>query len=283
MTTRLSERFHYRRSLASRVILLTTIAVGVAVAFLSVGAYVTVRMQLQSTLDESLLDRAHRAADSPALQRLTTDFELPSWALGAADVRIAFITSSRSVFTPDREGPPLHLGDPELAVAAGEQESSIRTITAGGTRYRVVTVPTAESGQALVIAQSLRGQEQVLEQLGVVMLLFGLAGVIAAGVAGWTVARNGLRPVRRTCIRSRSRATTRSPGSPPRSTRCSPPWPPRATGNAGWSPTPATSCAPHSPRFAPTSTCWPRPTAPPTCPRRPGPSCSPTYAPRSRS
>jgi two-component system sensor histidine kinase MprB len=197
MTTRLSERFHYRRSLASRVILLTTIAVGVAVAFLSVGAYVTVRMQLQSTLDESLLDRAHRAADSPALQRLTTDFELPSWALGAADVRIAFITSSRSVFTPDREGPPLHLGDPELAVAAGEQESSIRTITAGGTRYRVVTVPTAESGQALVIAQSLRGQEQVLEQLGVVMLLFGLAGVIAAGVAGWTVARNGLRPVRR--------------------------------------------------------------------------------------
>jgi two-component system sensor histidine kinase MprB len=197
MTTRLAERFHYRRSLASRVILLTTIAVGVAVAFLSVGAYVTVRMQLQSTLDESLLDRAHRAADSPALQRLTTDFELPSWALGAADVRIAFITSSRSVFTPDREGPQLHLGDAELAVAAGEQESSIRTITAGGTRYRVVTVPTAESGQALVIAQSLRGQEQVLEQLGVVMLLFGLAGVIAAGVAGWTVARNGLRPVRR--------------------------------------------------------------------------------------
>ncbi|MGH3336415.1 MAG: sensor histidine kinase, partial [Nocardioides sp.] len=48
-----------------------------------------------------------------------------------------------------------------------------------------------------VIAQSLEGQEQVLAQLGVVMLLFGLAGVIAAGVAGWTVARNGLRPVRR--------------------------------------------------------------------------------------
>ena len=26
------------------------------------------------------------------------------------------------------------------------------------------------------------------------MLLFGLAGVIAAGLAGWAVARNGLRP-----------------------------------------------------------------------------------------
>jgi two-component system, OmpR family, sensor histidine kinase MprB len=197
MNLRPGSGWHYRRSLASRVILLTTIAVGLAVAFLSVGAYLTVRMQLQSTLDESLLDRAHRAAESPALQQLTTDFELPSWALGAADVRIAFITSSRSVFSPDRELPTLRLGDPEFAVALGERESSIRTITADGTRYRVVAVPTAQSGQALVIAQSLEGQEQVLAQLGVVMLLFGLAGVIAAGVAGWTVARNGLRPVRR--------------------------------------------------------------------------------------
>jgi two-component system, OmpR family, sensor histidine kinase MprB len=197
MNTSLSERFHYRRSLASRVILLTTVAVGLAVAFLSAGAYFTVRMQLQSTLDESLLDRAHRAADTPALQKLTTDFAIPSWMLGAADVRIAFITSSRSIFTPDRETPFPVLGDPELAVAAGERDSSIRTISAGGTRYRVVTVPTDQSGQALVIAQSLEPQEQLLAQLGVVMLLFGLAGVIAAGVAGWTVARNGLRPVRR--------------------------------------------------------------------------------------
>jgi two-component system, OmpR family, sensor histidine kinase MprB len=193
----ISGRWHYRRSLASRVILLTTIAVGLAVAFLSIGAYVTVRMQLQSTLDESLMERAHRAADSPALQRLTTDFEIPSWMLGAADVRIAFITSSRSIFTPDRETPFPALGDPELAVAAGQNDSSIRTISADGTRYRVVAVPTAEPGQALVIAQSLEPQEELLAQLGVVMLLFGLAGVIAAGVAGWTVARNGLRPVRR--------------------------------------------------------------------------------------
>ena len=197
MKTPISERFHYRRSLASRVILLTTIAVGLAVAFLSVGAYFTVRMQLQSTLDQSLLDRAHRAAESQALQQLPTDLELPSWALGAADVRIAFITSSRDILTPDPERPFPRLGDPEAAVAAGERPWTIRTIAVDGTRYRVVTVPTPQAGQALVIAQSLEAQEQVLEQLGVVMLLFGLAGVIAAGVAGWTVARNGLRPVRR--------------------------------------------------------------------------------------
>ncbi len=37
----------------------------------------------------------------------------------------------------------------------------------------------------------------MLDRLGLVMLLFGLAGMISAGLAGWAVARNGLRPVRR--------------------------------------------------------------------------------------
>ena len=191
-----SGRWHYRQSLASRVTLLTTMAVGLAVAFVAVGAFMTVRHQLTSTLDESLLDRATQAARSPALKQLTSNYEVPSWALGAADVRIAFITSDQSAYTSDL-GPRLDLGQPELAVAQRQQPSSIRTITAGDTHYRVVTVPAATDGQALVIAQSLASQEQVLAKLGGVMLLFGLAGMIAAGMAGWAVARNGLRPVRR--------------------------------------------------------------------------------------
>ncbi len=187
-------RWRYRRSLASRVILLTTIAVGLAVAFVAASAYLTARMQLQSTLDESLLDRAEQASQSSILP-LTRDYELPSWALGAADVRIAFITRERA-YTAD-SGPPLRLGDAELAVAEGRSESSIRTIDADGTSYRVVAVPTTSPGEALVIAQSLESQEQTLAKLGFVLLIFGLTGVIAAGVAGWFVARNGLRPVRR--------------------------------------------------------------------------------------
>ena len=96
-----ARRWHYRRSLASRVTLLTTMAVGIAVAFVALGAYVTVRMQMQSTLDQSLLDRAHKAASSPALSRITADYELPSWALGAADVRIIFINPDRQALSID--------------------------------------------------------------------------------------------------------------------------------------------------------------------------------------
>ena len=69
---------------------------------------------------------------------------------------------------------------------------------AGGVDYRVVAVPIkAQPGFALVIAQSLEPQQHVLTKLGLVTLLFGIAGMITAGVAGWAVARNGLRPVRR--------------------------------------------------------------------------------------
>ena len=186
-------RWHYRRSLASRVTLLTTIAVGLAVAFVAFAAFMTARMQMMSTLDQSLLDRAQKAAtyDVPL------NVEVPSWALGAADIRILYINSVGQSRTFD-EFPELHLGGPELDVARRESPQSIRTLVAeDGETYRVVTVPSRDSGQALVLAQSLESQQRTLAKLGVVMLLFGLAGVIGAAAAGWAVARNGLRPVRR--------------------------------------------------------------------------------------
>ena len=189
-------RWHYRRSLASRVTLLTTMAVGLAVAFVALGAYVTVRMQLQSSLDETLVDRAEAAARQPVLAQITADYDVPPWMLGAADVRIAFVRydgQARFLDTKD----VIRLDEHEVAVARGDSERSLRTIRAGGTAYRVVTVPTTTNGIALVVAQSLEPQQRLLSKLGLVTLIFGLAGILAAAVAGWAVARNGLRPVRR--------------------------------------------------------------------------------------
>ena len=74
------------------MILLTTIAVGLAVAFVALGAFLTVRMQMQAALDESLLDRAHKAAsyaEPCADHRAATS--CPPWALGAGDVRIIYV------------------------------------------------------------------------------------------------------------------------------------------------------------------------------------------------
>jgi two-component system, OmpR family, sensor histidine kinase MprB len=188
-------RWHYRRSLASRVILMTTMAVCFAVALVALGAYVTVKQSLENSLDASLTGRAHEAAKSNALAVLLSQEKLPAAVLGAGDVRM-FIVYADGSHTNDT-GPLLRLGGPEFAVANGDSPSSIRTIAAGSTDYRVVTVPYIQDGAALIIAQNMRPQERVLQRLGAVMLLFGLAGVIGAAASGWAVARNGLRPVRR--------------------------------------------------------------------------------------
>jgi two-component system sensor histidine kinase MprB len=200
-------RWHYRASLASRVTLLTTMAVGLAVAFVAAGAFLTVKIQLQSSLDQSLLERAHAAAKSPALSQITDNTNVQSWALGAGDVRMAFVYQDGRGRMLDTKA-PLTLGGPELSVATGHSASSIRTIRVDGERYRVVAVPSSGDASALVIAQSLDSQQEVLAKLGVVMLLFGLAGVIAAAMAGWAVARNGLRPVRRLTISAEHIART---------------------------------------------------------------------------
>ena len=81
-------------------------------------------------------------------------------------------------------------------MAAGTQKSSARTVFANGRRYRMVAVH-AGTGEALILAQSLEATDRMLSRLGLVLLAFGLVGVVTAGFAGWAVASSGLRPVRR--------------------------------------------------------------------------------------
>ncbi|GAA3820820.1 HAMP domain-containing sensor histidine kinase [Nocardioides panacisoli] len=189
-------RWHYRRSLASRVILLTTIAVGIAVAAVAIGAYVTARVQMQRTLDDSLLQRAQAAATDPGAAVRASQSDIQSWALGAADVRIALLFDTGTGKLLD-DGPAINVGGPELAVAKGESGHSVRTMLIGGERYRVVAVPTNQGGLAVVIAQPLADQDRILSRLGWVTIGFGTAGVLVAAFAGWAVASTGLRPVRR--------------------------------------------------------------------------------------
>jgi two-component system sensor histidine kinase MprB len=200
---------HYSRSLASRVTLLTTIAVGVAVAFVALGAFVTVRMQMQRTLDSSLLERAKAvAATVQEAEVRGTDYRVPSWLLGASDVRLYLVTEDGIVYSADRAGSPA-FGAPEFEVAGGDRDSEVRTIAHGGGRFRAASWPTlGADGRAIVLVQSLSPQESVLKRLGLVMLLLGGAGVIGAGLAGWAVARNGLRPVRKLTLAAEGSART---------------------------------------------------------------------------
>jgi len=187
-------RWHYRRSLASRVTLLTTMAVGVAVAFVAAGAYLTVRMQLQSALDDSLLERASTA--SAVL--CNPEVKVPREYLGTANTWVICANDSGLGVARYVDQLPPRLGAPEQQVVAGKRESSVRTIPSdnGDTLWRVVALHRPD-GNTMILAESLATQQALLRKLGIVMLLFGAAGVVAAAMAGWAVARNGLRPVRK--------------------------------------------------------------------------------------
>jgi two-component system sensor histidine kinase MprB len=183
---------HYRRSLASRVTLLTTVAVGFAVSIVAFAAYATVRTQTVGALDESLRARAYAAAKTNTLNALAQQ-SVPSWSL----VRITFVDATTDPVRVYKAGEDtITVGNREIAVARGDREGSARTVYSRGERWRVVAVPAGD-GRALVLSQSMAATDRMLDRLGLVMLLFGAAGMIIAGLAGWAVARNGLRPVRR--------------------------------------------------------------------------------------
>ncbi len=185
---KLREQVSARVTLASRITLLATLAVGLTVAAVSVAVFFTVRVQLVNSLDDSLL----RRADAIAYPENVADLvQLPEEVLVAGDIKYTIVYSNGST-----KGANALVSDAELAVAQGQSAESIRTVDVSGVDYRVLTVPVS-NGVALTLAQSMEPTQRILDRLGLVFWVVGVSGVLIAGVAGWAVATNSLRPVRR--------------------------------------------------------------------------------------
>ncbi|MEO6473337.1 MAG: hypothetical protein ABIR57_15120, partial [Aeromicrobium sp.] len=85
-----------RVSLALRVAILTTAAVAATLTVVSALIFITVRSELQSSLDDSMLRRANTAVASGITQDLINGY--PSSLLKLADVK-ATVLSGRLVFS----------------------------------------------------------------------------------------------------------------------------------------------------------------------------------------
>ncbi|MFI7059702.1 sensor histidine kinase [Kribbella sp. NPDC050124] len=203
----------HRLSLHARVTLLAAVAVGLAVAIVSIAAYITVRQQMYQNLDDSLIDRAGAAAQKGVLTNLSNLERVPSDALGLSDIRVGMVGADGQTFGARNSLLP-PIGPAELEVAKNQgNEASLRTVGVrnGGSHFRVVAVPARycplgadcedDPGlyqpAALVVAQSLGSIDRTLHNLGVVLWAFGLIGVIGAALAGNAIARSGLRPLAR--------------------------------------------------------------------------------------
>lgn len=182
-----------RMPLRRRVGVLAALGVGLAVLITAMAAYWTVRVQLTQSVDEDLLARAQAAVPGP-LGNPSELTQLTPEPFVAAGLRVALMRSDGVASFPRGYAPPL--GEPELAVAQGNADQSIRTALLEGESFRVVAVPAA-SDFALVLAQSTATVDRVLDQLGLVSVIAGGLGIGLAAWAGASIARAGLRPVER--------------------------------------------------------------------------------------
>jgi two-component system sensor histidine kinase MprB len=182
-------------TLRARVALLVAVTAGFAVAAVSLAAYFTMRMELFRELDTSLVSRAQRVATLQ--QQLPETLQTqPSLTLLASEVDLCLVSGAGQVeCTASGLTDPVHTG-PEMRVARGLSNQSLRTLSLGGTRYRVVAVPVGDN-VALVLASSTRDTQTTLDDLGLVLFFVGAGGIVVAAVAGLIVARAGLRPVER--------------------------------------------------------------------------------------
>lgn len=195
-----------RMSLRTRVTVLAAACVAVAVALVSLGAFVTVRNNLYNQLATTLAQRVVDVAAS-AQGQISGDMHVDTGPFQFSDIQFDIIDSNGKshlvISNPDDLLPRQLVGPDEKGVAAGRTQSSVRS-TDG---YEVVAVQYTQ-GLALVASEPLAEDQRILKSLSLVLLLISAAGVLVAAVAGTLVARGGLRPVLRLTTATEHVATT---------------------------------------------------------------------------
>ncbi|MEY9933231.1 two-component system sensor histidine kinase MprB [Catenulispora sp. GP43] len=188
--------------LRTRITALVMIAVGLSVALASIAAWVTVRNQILSQMDNSLYQKAERA----------TDLVNSHVAVGLLDPTVYVVYQGDGTPTGPSNLPLQVVQDDikftpaDLQVAQTSSGDHYSTLVIDGVHYRALSVPikTVETPllppnerTAVLVAESMADTQQTLGRLSLVSILVGIAGIAVAGSAGITVGRAGLRPVDR--------------------------------------------------------------------------------------
>jgi two-component system sensor histidine kinase MprB len=222
-------------SFRRRVVLLSGLAVAVAVAVVSTLTYVLVRDELRGRVDAELendvsdapvfsssdpgrlklggavFDRGHAGLVAESRhgnedRRLV----LPRDALGGRSVYGQVVEASGRVIPP--KGPQADLPDLDEArkVAAGDREAFYSDVETDGSHLRVYTAPIGHGiPGAFQVARPLDEVDHTLSQLLLILALVSLGGIALAGALGYFVSRAAVSPVERLRRAAEEVATTR--------------------------------------------------------------------------
>ena len=187
----------------ARITLAAAAAVAVVVIVASALAYILVRNELFSNVDNQLRARADRIENGPLH---VGHLLAPTQRYGSAQGYYQVVTASGPPLLFRGEGAAIPVSNDVRDAAQGSRQNSFFSDTSvPGKHLRVLTVPVTlvnplagtTQPAALMIALPLNEVDSVLHRLGWILFFVALGGVGIAAILGFAVARTALAPVRR--------------------------------------------------------------------------------------
>ncbi len=172
---------------------------GAIYALVARNVYAAIDAQLTSTADQ-ILSASQVRTFSNLLQVVLPEeldlFRTPDVGVMVLDSDYLVVQKSQNI------GPFSKAFDVDALKQIQSNESIVRDVVVGDIRARVLTVPIAVSTEQgdrrvgfLQIVAPLNSAEQSLRQLGTLMVVGGVIGVLAAAVVGAFLARKALAPI----------------------------------------------------------------------------------------
>lgn len=178
----------------TRLTLVSTAAVAVAVVLASAVIYVVARGQLRGQVDDSL--KARLGAVSYRVIPGGVRIKFPDAPFGGAGGFVQIVNDEGRVFGEEGSTFALPAESRAKAVAAGRAEDFFEDVMMSGTHLRILTAGL-QPGLAVQLARPLDEVDRTLHRLGLILLAVALGGIALATALGAVVARAAVSPVRR--------------------------------------------------------------------------------------
>jgi two-component system sensor histidine kinase MprB len=178
----------------TRLTLVATVAVAVAIVLASSVIYLIVRAQLRGQVDGALRSRLRAVSYSVGPGTLRINF--PDLPLGGASGYAQLVNAQGQSVRQEEARIQLPVSEQVRAVAAGQQPPFFQDAEVAGLHVRILTARIGP-GWAVELARPLDEVDRSLHRLGLLLVVVSLGGVAMAGGLGWAIARASMTPVRR--------------------------------------------------------------------------------------
>jgi two-component system sensor histidine kinase MprB len=187
--------------LRTRLTVLVTGAVALAVVMVSASTFFLARAQMRSVIDRSLIERADLARDyeggpSALIQRQEQLMAFMEGGFVRVDLYVQVASASGVRVGASSQRVVLPISGDDVAIASGKEEGPLlRDVTVRDQHLRMVTATAGEEGLAIQLARPLTEVDQTLARLALVLALVGLGGIALAAGMGLAISHGSLAPL----------------------------------------------------------------------------------------